>query len=230
MPPRPRGRPRRLPPGARGRIRKAAYPIQNGKAIIPKLPGSLPKKMIVSMKYATTVRLDPSTLNPVAFNFYSTNSVYDPDTTGVGHQPYTHDTYQTMYNHYKVLSSSCKATFLSNGSSSTGHVVGGVMITSDTTSPVLDFDTIRERAQSKYRIGMANDKAFTVSAGYNHKKMYPINVANINAVFGNNPTEQSYFCVWATSTNESVDVSSIDVVITITYRVLMWELKFLQES
>lgn len=203
--------------------------VRNTKTFA-RLPKSIPTKMVTTMKYATTVRLDPTVGAPVAYNFYSCNSIFDPDTSGIGHQPYTHDTFQTMYNHYKVLKSSVRVTFLSNGSSSTGHFVGGIAIVSDTTTPVLDFDQIRERSASKYRIGMANDRALTVSAGFNIKKMYPNNVSNLNAAFGSNPAEQAYFCVWCTSTNETIDISSIDCVVTINYTVLMWELKALAES
>lgn len=206
-----------------------------GRRIVPRrtiarLPSSFPKKMITKMKYATTVRIDPDNLAPVAVHFFSCNNLYDPDTTGIGHQPYTHDQFAATYNHYRVLKSRIVATFLGNGASSTGHFVGGIMVTPDTTTLVLDYDSIRERNAGRYKVSGANGGKITVSQGYNGRKMYPTNVANLNAAFGASPNEQAYYAVYATACNETLNISSIDVVITIEYTVLMWELKNLGES
>jgi len=182
------------------------------------------------MRYATTVRLDASTLNPVSFNFYNASSIFDPDQTGVGHQPMGHDEMAQIYNHYRVLSSSIRATFLSNNISSTGHQVCGILVAPDTTTVVGDFDSIRERRQGKYRITSGETSAATVSAGYNAKRMFPGSVANLNAAFGASPSEAAFFCVYTTSANPVVDASTCDVVITIQYKVLMWERRKLAQS
>jgi hypothetical protein len=39
------------------------------------------------------------------------NSIFDPDLTGTGHQPYGYDQLSALYNRYRVLSSSWKITF-----------------------------------------------------------------------------------------------------------------------
>jgi len=39
------------------------------------------------------------------------NSIFDPDRTGTGHQPYGYDTMATLYNRYRVLSVDYKITF-----------------------------------------------------------------------------------------------------------------------
>jgi hypothetical protein len=41
---------------------------------------------------------------------FSLNSIYDPDVTTAGHQPYGHDTYATMYSLYLVRSCRVQAT------------------------------------------------------------------------------------------------------------------------
>jgi hypothetical protein len=203
----------------------------NGKYnILAKLPNAFPQKMVASMRYAESVRLDAVSGAPVAYNFYRCGSIFDPNQSGVGHQPYGHDTYQSIYTHYRVLSSTMTATFLPNGLSSTGHIVGGVYIQADTTTPVLDFDLVRERGQGNYKIAADQTTAITVKQKYTADKNYPNNVAGLNSLFGGNPTEDAYFVVWTTSANESLDPSSVDCVITIEYEVLMWELKGLAES
>jgi hypothetical protein len=203
----------------------------NGKYnILAKLPNAFPQKMVASMRYAETIRLDPASGQPVGYNFFRCGSIFDPNYTGVGHQPYGHDTYQSIYTHYRVLSSTLTATYLPNGVSSTGHIVGGVYIQADTTTPVLDFDLVRERAQGNFKICPDQTSTITVKQKYTADKNYPNNVAGLNSQFGGNPTEDAYFCVWTTSANDTLDPSSVDVVITIEFEVLMWELKSLGES
>lgn len=62
-----------------------------------------PQRQIVRMKYAQAFSLNIP--NSVAVNTwtFNLNSIYDPDRTGVGHQPYGHDTLQTLYNRYRVI-------------------------------------------------------------------------------------------------------------------------------
>ena len=57
-------------------------------------------RYIAKMKYATTIAT--SALNgQFIFNL---NSIFDPDRTGVGHQPYGYDSLATIYNRYRVIS------------------------------------------------------------------------------------------------------------------------------
>jgi len=58
----------------------------------------IPQRYIATMKYSQTFLL--SDVSPGwTFNL---NSIFDPDRTGTGHQPYGHDTFQTLYNRYRV--------------------------------------------------------------------------------------------------------------------------------
>lgn len=57
------------------------------------------QRYICKMKYAETT--STSALGEYRFNL---NSIFDPNRSGVGHQPYGHDTLQTLYNRYRVIS------------------------------------------------------------------------------------------------------------------------------
>jgi len=61
--------------------------------------GPIPQRVICKMKYNEMFTSTLSTLDYV----YNLNSVYDPNRTGVGHQPYGFDTYQALYNRYRVF-------------------------------------------------------------------------------------------------------------------------------
>lgn len=51
------------------------------------------------------------------------NSIFDPDFTGTGHQPYGHDTFATLYNRYRVFAASWIIRVVNNGSVNVIHTV-----------------------------------------------------------------------------------------------------------
>ncbi len=182
------------------------------------------------MRYCTVLQLDSAAAG-TDHHLFRANSIFDPDQTGLGHQPYTHDTYQAIYNHYKVEKSKIRVTFVSNGSdgtpaSSTGIV--GISI-KDNTTVETNFDTIREARGSKYKVaGTAGSRA-TVTYGYNARKMFPGNVANLNSSFGSNPSEEAFYQVWMTGISAG-DPNAMTAIVQIDYTVKMWELKDLGQS
>lgn len=71
------------------------------------------------------------------------NSIFDPDRTGGGHQPYGHDELAVMYNRYRVLKTHYKVTF----GTSTGNyhcVVGPVNGVQTNVSDLTTFQTMTE--------------------------------------------------------------------------------------
>jgi len=66
---------------------------------VPKSLGPIAPRSIVSMRYNS--QWTQSAIVPdYVFNL---NSVFDPDSTGVGHQPFGRDTFNTLYNRYRVF-------------------------------------------------------------------------------------------------------------------------------
>lgn len=63
--------------------------------------------MIVKLRYAEEFTLNASSGSLTA-QYFRANSVFDPDVTGVGHQPMEYDFWQGVYNHYTVVASSIK--------------------------------------------------------------------------------------------------------------------------
>lgn len=59
----------------------------------------IPQRYITKLKYATT-----TTLSSLITSWrYNLNSLYDPDRTGGGHQPYGFDQLAGLYNRYRVI-------------------------------------------------------------------------------------------------------------------------------
>lgn len=77
---------------------------------------------IIQMKYADVKAYLLNNISTFSANIYRTNSIYDPDYTGTGHQPMGHDEWSTLYNKYCVLAMDIKSTFVA---SNAGSVEGG---------------------------------------------------------------------------------------------------------
>lgn len=208
--------------------RKSAAYRNPFKRSIVRLPTAFPPKMITKMRYADTTRLDPVVGVPASYIF-SANNIWDPNVSGVGHQPYGRDEFAMLYTYYRVLKSRIIATFIPSVSGAAGASVCGVSLQPDTTT-VSSFDTIRETKSAHYKVCAGDSNRVTVTNGFNSKKMFASNMGSLNALMSSAPGEQAYFHVFVTNALFSGDLAPVDIVITIEYTVLMWELKTLPQS
>lgn len=75
------------------------------RTVVAPVPRSLPVLMSnnfqANLRYTTTVTLSPSTGTVAKHNFVA-NGLFDPDHTGVGHQPRGFDQLMALYKHYTV--------------------------------------------------------------------------------------------------------------------------------
>lgn len=82
-----------------------------------------PKKMCVSLKYVTDIEV-PSHEDGAAPYIFRMNSIFDPDVTSTGHQPFGHDQYQAIYSKYCVIGAKVKVEILSNAITSASGDAG----------------------------------------------------------------------------------------------------------
>lgn len=181
-----------------------------------------PSQIRAKMRYCATKTLNP-TLGVADHVLFRANGIFDPDQTGVGHQPYGHDTYQSIYNHYLVESATIVITPTENAD---GMI--GCGLTDDTTVQA-NFDTIKEVKGTAMKAMGANGTPMNVVQYYNRNQIYNPHQEDGYAVFGQDPNELTYFHVWATA-KDSTSSDTFTVNVSITYTVSMWELKDLGQS
>lgn len=109
----------------------------------------IPQRMIVKHKYATSVQSSTAG-GSVATYLFNLNSMWDPDRTGVGHQPYGRDTYVTLYNRYRVIGCSYRIAVIPSDPAVVTQVA---VVPSNSASIVYtDVATAREQPRCKYII------------------------------------------------------------------------------
>lgn len=184
-----------------------------------------PMSKTVKMKYVTTFRLSPSLADNADY-FFRANSIFDPNYTGVGHQPYTHDTWASIYNHYKVLGCSIK---LQGTPTTNTPVILGCRLSDDVTAEQ-DIDSLMESNGCKFSVGQDASKLMVVNYRFNSNTTLPESGKDAVSAFGANPSEVTFFHIFGRHLNGLSTGSNMDVVIELTYTVKMWELKDLGKS
>ena len=75
---------------------------------------SYPPEMVVKMPYYFSTNYSQAPGIIATGNQFKVNSIYDPDLTGIGHQPLGRDTWAGIYDYYKVLETRVHVTMTSN--------------------------------------------------------------------------------------------------------------------
>lgn len=183
-----------------------------------------PERMFVLLRYSETVNLN-SAAGSLARNIFRAGSIQDPNLTGVGHQPYGHDTYASIYNHYRVVKSVVKVTNSTPGANN----IMGVTLTDDTGVTGV-YDLAREIKPTKFIPLASSNEPHSITMTYNSEIAFPGQKQNTTALFGNSPAEEMYFDIWVQGSNPLADPGAISLVVCIEYYCELSEFKALDQS
>lgn len=195
-----------------------------------------PKNQVVRMRYHTNFLLDPGNGGGAQSYTFRANSIYDPDASGVGHQPLGHDQWAQFYSTYTVIGSKIQVKMAKdqqNLGTGESNYLAGILLHDDSTLPTTNIDVLYEQGLSvPSRIGIGNMTSTNIvrlSKKFSAKKFF--NIANIKdnqdrigAVFGEDPPANgdAYFIVYAGVTVAGGDATTaIDCDVTIDYFVLL---------
>lgn len=193
---------------------------------IRSLSAPVPARMCVRMRYASTFSLNPGAAGVAATQVFSCNGCYDPDITGVGHQPLGFDQLLGLYKYYVVPKSQITAKFQSRNSSTYGCVVGVTIF--DTTSTMTDINDLLEFDKTKHNMldFSASAAHSTVSNYYNQR--YSAGTKDLSGddvlagSVSSNPAKQYYFHCFAAPV-QAVDADTLDCYAVIDYEVMLYE-------
>lgn len=179
-----------------------------------------PYRMRCKMRYSDQVQL-VTTTGVITPYIFAATSIFDPNVTGTGHQPYGHDTYESLYNHYRVAAAIITVSITTPFNGSVGIAI------SDDTSITTDYRTIAEIKGCNIVQCSTNSPNGHVRNYYN-ANYYP-DKKNLDAFFGASPTEQMFFMCFVRGDSSTASVTN-NVTVSIEYIVDMWEPKDLGQS
>lgn len=173
------------------------------------------------MKYCDLgIGLNPGVGATAATYVYAANGLYDPNITGVGHQPTGFDQLMAMYNEYVVLGATIKVVF-SNLDNANPAVVGIALLDFSTTGT--DIRQYVENGQNTWtclseRGGGKDITTLTLKADI--RKFSTQDILAADGFSGNvsaNPADTHYFHIFAGPADNSTDMGIISCTVEVTY-------------
>lgn len=175
------------------------FAVHNPERSITHTP-LLPLSKIAKLPYAEIVTFNTGSVNTGGFVF-TANGLYDPNITGVGHQPMGFDQMMLFYEHYTVTNAKLTVTLYNY--TSTESVMVGVLVAPDATIEtnyykLLENGLLTRKWLSK-ETNSNNMHTFTVSCNLskvNGKKDVK-SEDDFRGDIASNPPEQTYFHLFA---------------------------------
>lgn len=196
---------------------------------ISNLPGrssiyGFPRSTVTTLRYCETYSLT-STASSIAKQVFRMNSIYDPDFTNTGHQPYYFDQLSTLYDHYVVLGSKLTVQFfqvpspIGNAQPSGPVTVGIICDPTGTTSSLLSTLEEANTGVSRTIAPQGNDQAW-LKTTYSPEKDIGVDESDdtVGAATNNNPSQAWYATVYACETNGSTAVT-VNAKVTMEFTV-----------
>lgn len=199
----------------------------------PNLQGfvsGIPKIRTAHMRYSENVSLT-STSGSMDSIQYRANGVYDPNLTGIGHQPFGFDTWETLYNHRMVIGSRIYVSFIGTGALISA---AGVYLSDDTSIPYTTADGFIEAKKGTWAIMAAREtRSPTLQSSFSAKRFFNItdvkdNFDRLGTIGTQNPAEQALYNIWYQE--QSGATNTVYAQITIDYIVQYSEPKDLNQS
>ncbi len=194
----------------------------------------MPASKWVRLKYVQTIALDPA-IASVAAHYFRANSLFDPDYTGVGHQPMNFDQVILPYDHYTVYGSKMKVTYMKNVSTASAPGAYGIFLDDNNTLTYTSAEGIIESNQrgSKWKTTSDIEESDRqVSVGWGAKRFFGVNSLsgnNFRAAHGGNPAEDAYFVVWFSNIAGN-DPASANFMVEIEYLAKLSEKSHVAQS
>jgi len=203
--------------------RPGGYLWGPGNNYLSKYFDPFPAKAHYTLRYSDQITLNPSAGANAIYRFRA-NSLFDPDQSGVGHQPYGHDTLQGIYDNYVVDRAVVTLVPTQFGNTVCTY---GVRVSETGSNP--GYHLAREMKGTSMAMTSVGAASVPISRTYQRNKMWPIE-KDTSALFGTNPDEPAYFEIFMQGPNGTTDPGSVDFIVNITYYATCFALKTLPGS
>ena len=189
--------------------------------------GLLSNKVKTKFRYAETDIVFDIPLAGIATFVYRANSMFDPNFTGVGHQPRGFDQLMVLYDHFQVIGS--RITVSHGGTDQ--PIVWGIILSDDAAIFPQLTDYREHRAQNMVETVVptitngASVKPSTLSLNYSQSQFF--SSKKLQEQFKGstvaNPTEQAFYQIYAAAINAAVNPAPYEIAVTIDYIAVLTE-------
>lgn len=215
--------------GTRPTKKKRSPYARLNKAMIGK---GFPEKIATTLRYYDYKTPSASATTLAGYHFKA-NGIYDPDTTGIGHQPLGFDQYTPIYNHWVVIGARLKATFTYRDDvGDTVHpIMVGIYDDDDGTNALTYSSVVEGTDRRKYNYLTTNNDRVDVYSRWRSVKTFgnaPLSDPSQRGSTTADPSETHQWYVWYY--NQGNTANTINVSVDIEYSVVFFEKKDLAGS
>lgn len=222
---------------AKKRIRRAKKSRMNREIMYSLIPtihdstklvsGGFPSSQDVTLKYCETVAVNPGAAGSMGTYAMRTNSLFDPNLTGSGHQPMGRDAWAGIYSRYVVKSSRCIVTFTVASAATDAPTAFGLLVHETGSLSAVVSSTLMEQGRSVYRVASCSSASSSnypvrLYLEFDAKKWFGIkditdNSDTFGAVVGSNPSQAPCFVAWIQDLATGADLPVMYVTFEIEY-------------
>lgn len=188
---------------------------------------TLPSKQKVTMLYGEKIALNAGG-GLTASHVFSLNGLYDPNITGIGHQPRGFDQIMALYAKYLVIKAKVHAWFIGDATLPKACTIAVKTTATTSTDPENQLEeplsktaVVAPATNGPYVKYLTLDIAPCAFAGIAH----PMSDNQLKGDDANNPSNQVYLHVMETATSSTGDPGSQNVIIQIEYTAIFHEPK-----
>lgn len=184
---------------------------------------SVRNELRVKMTYFDWFTINPGTGGATGVYQFSANGLYDPNVTGVGHQPAGFDELMAIYGEYVVLG--CTIKLIMSNTEGSNPALFGIFCSRGNSTPV-DFREYVENGNGVYKtcdgIGTGSGmQTLTYSVDMNNESGHSIlQDESFAGGFAANPTEQRFLQCVVQAIDFASDYPDINFCVEIDYDVI----------
>ena len=203
------------------RSKKAKFVKASTGAISKTMPSTSRTITKQFLRYTEYQNLDPGAGTTVR-HVYRANDLFDPNFTGIGHQPRGFDEWMQLYKKFVVTKAklTVHAKLLEN---LVGAIIGVTVATDAKTSA--DLRDYTEGRYTVYKV-VNSENAVEVTQEFDLQNWKPTKIFSDEGVHGtasNSPTDVWYFNVFAANLQNGPDLGNIPLYVTIEYEATFFD-------
>lgn len=199
--------------------------------------GGFPQSKLVKLRYNQHVDLAPVGPGVLSKYVFRCNGPYDPDQSGIGHQPMGYDAWSAIYGRYVVVGAKIgvRMTQMHAEMEPIGAaelpMVAGITVDDDASFLSTASEAI-ERGTSTFRHFVnlnANGKSISMTKAWSAKKWFHVanikDVETMGSAVDSLPSRQAFFIIWVGPTDANSEYLDTELEVTIEYLVLFTQPK-----
>lgn len=190
----------------------------------------VPDRMLTKLRYCEFFDLSPTAAGSPGMVSYSfRNSIFDPNYTGLGHQPLWHDTLFLMYGQYRVLGMKYKFIVMNSNTNQLGTIViehanGPPQVAATGITTIME-----RRACRTFNVNSSASNPIIIKGYMPVGKPYGLNKTDFMAdvgfecAMGQNPSKASHVNVYAVTQNSTAIFNiqaTVEYYVEFTNRIL----------